>query len=189
MEADIKLVDLRKETLGTVREAIKVAATLGPAGFKFYVNKNFIKNGLIITKIVPVTGDEPPKTQDILNYMGLKNLKKTLEFAKKVLVEDGEVTVEEKFVAVVHATQVADPKMDAPAAEVFPTETLPDPVAEIAEESPTPEAEEVPLALEQDPIAVASSEEAEEPKEEIPTEYSKKRKYKKGYSSYTEEAE
>jgi hypothetical protein len=184
MEADIKLVDLRKETLGTVREAIKVAATLGPAGFKFYVNKNFIKNGLIITKIVPVTGDEPPKTQDILNYMGLKNLKKTLEFAKKVLVEDGEVTVEEKFATVVHATEVADPKIEA-----SPSETLSETAAEIADEAPSPQIEEASALSELDSTLTAASEEAEEPKEEIPAEYSKKRKPKKGYSSYTEEAE
>lgn len=179
MEADIKLVDLRKDTLGTVREAIKIASTIGATGFKFFVNKNFIKNGLIITKIVPVTGDEPPKTQDILNYTSLKNLKKTLEFAKKVLVEDGEVTVEEKFVPVIHATQTIEEKAEDSLPEV--------PEEVVTEELEITPPEEAPLVEESEVAAAADkSDEVEQPKEEAPLWYSKKRKSKK---TYTEESE
>ena len=177
MEADIKLVDLRKDTLGTVREAIKIASTIGATGFKFFVNKNFIKNGLIITKIVPVTGDEPPKTQDILNYAGLKNLKKTLEFAKKVLVEDGEVTVEEKFTPVIHATQTLQEKVE-------------DSLPEVAEEPEATLPEETPLVEESEVAPAADkSDEVEQPKEEVPLWDSKKRKSKKVYTSSSEESE
>ena len=179
MEADIKLVDLRKDTLGTVREAIKIASTIGATGFKFFVNKNFIKNGLIITKIVPVTGDEPPKTQDILNYTSLKNLKKTLEFAKKVLVEDGEVTVEEKFVPVIHATQTIEEKAEDSLPEV--------PEEVVTEELEITPPEEAPLVEESEVAPAADkSDEVEQPKEEAPLWYSKKRKSKK---TYTEESE
>jgi hypothetical protein len=178
MEADIKLVDLRKDTLGTVREAIKIASTIGATGFKFFVNKNFIKNGLIITKIVPVTGDEPPKTQDILNYAGLKNLKKTLEFAKKVLVEDGEVTVEEKFTPVIHAAQTLQEKVE-------------DSLPEVAEEAEATLPEETPLAEESEVASLPAdkSDEVEQPKEEVPLWDSKKRKSKKAYTSSSEESE
>ena len=107
MESEIKLVDLRRETLATVREAIKIASSMGAGGFKFYVDKNFVKNGLVITKIVPLSTDVPPPSQLMLNFVGLKNLKKTLDFAKKILGEAGEVEVTERTAPIVDAAPVA----------------------------------------------------------------------------------
>ena len=107
METEIKLVDLRKENLGTVNQAIKIASTLGATNFNFFVNPSFIKNGLVTTKIVPIITTAPPASQEVLDFTALKNLKKTVDFAKKVLVEDGEVTVTEKDEPVVHATTLA----------------------------------------------------------------------------------
>ena len=96
MESDIKLVDLRKESLNVVREAIKLAAGIDPTGFKLFINKNFIKAGLVTTKLVPISDAEPPASQEVLNLIGLKNLKATLDFAKKTLGDTGEVDVVER---------------------------------------------------------------------------------------------
>lgn len=123
MESEIKLVDLRRETLATVREAIKIASSIGAGGFKFYVDKNFVKNGLVVTKIVPLSTDVPPASQLMLNFAGLKNLKKTLDFAKKILGDAGEVEVVERTPAPVvatveEATSAAEPEAaEAPAEE------------------------------------------------------------------------
>ncbi|NDB81556.1 MAG: hypothetical protein EB127_02220 [Alphaproteobacteria bacterium] len=111
-DKDIKFVDLSKENLNTVKEAIRIASSIGASGFRFYVNPSFVKNGLVITKIVSLITEPPPKSQMLLNFAGLKNLKKTLDFAKSVLGEDGEVTVEEKHEPVVHATTAVE---EAPA--------------------------------------------------------------------------
>lgn len=131
MESEIKLVDLRRETLATVREAIKIASSMGAGGFKFYVDKNFVKNGLVITKIVPLSTDVPPPSQLMLNFVGLKNLKKTLDFAKKILGKAGEVEVTERTAFIADAAPVT-----APAAE------------EVAVEAPAETAEEVEAAEE-----------------------------------------
>ena len=96
MESDIKLVDLRKESLNVVREAIKLAASIDPTGFRLFINKNFIKAGLVTTKLVPVSDKEPPASQEVLNLISLKNLKATLDFAKKTLGDAGEVDVIER---------------------------------------------------------------------------------------------
>lgn len=125
MESEIKLVDLRRETLATVREAIKIASSMGAGGFKFYVDKNFVKNGLVVTKIVPLSTDVPPASQLLLNFAGLKNLKKTVDFAKKILGEAGEVEVAEK------TPHVADA---APVAAFVPAETAVEAPAEAAVE-------------------------------------------------------
>lgn len=107
-DKDIKFVDLSKENLNTVKEAIRIASSLGAAGFRFYVNPSFVKNGLVITKIVSLITEPPPKSQMLLNFAGLKNLKKTLDFAKSVLGEDGEVEVKERFEPVVHAVKAVE---------------------------------------------------------------------------------
>lgn len=96
MESDIKLVDLRKQSLKVVKESIKIAESLGAAAFRFYVNPTFIKNGLVVTSIVKLVGEVPPATQYLIDFAGLKNLKATVDFAKKVLVDDGEANVEER---------------------------------------------------------------------------------------------
>lgn len=96
MESDIKLVDLRKQSLKVVKESIKIAESLGAAAFRFYVNPTFIKNGLVVTSIVKLIGEVPPATQYLIDFAGLKNLKATVDFAKKVLVDDGEANVEER---------------------------------------------------------------------------------------------
>lgn len=96
MESDIKLVDLRKQSLKVVKESIKIAESLGADAFRFYVNPTFIKNGLVITSIVKLIAEAPPATQYLIDFAGLKNLKATVDFAKKVLVDDGEATVEER---------------------------------------------------------------------------------------------
>ena len=108
MESDIKLVDLTKENLNTVKEAIKIASSLGPTGFKFFVSKNFIRHGLVVTKIVPLSGDAPPKSQLLMRFTDLKNLKKAVDFAKRVLVNDGEALVEERTEPVIHATAAVE---------------------------------------------------------------------------------
>jgi hypothetical protein len=96
MESDIKLVDLRKQSLKVVKESIKIAESLGADAFRFYVNPTFIKNGLVITSIVKLIAEAPPATQYLIDFAGLRNLKATVDFAKKVLVDDGEATVEER---------------------------------------------------------------------------------------------
>lgn len=113
---EIKLVDLRKETVNTVKEAIKIASSMGAAGFKLFVNPNFVKMGLVSTRIVPVSAEPPPKTQLLLNFSGLKNLKQTLEFAKKMLGDAGEVEVAEKVSDVTLTTPLAE-EADAHVAE------------------------------------------------------------------------
>lgn len=132
MESDIKLVDLTKENLNTVKEAIKIASGLGPTGFKFFVSKNFIRHGLVVTKIVPLSGDAPPKSQLLMRFTDLKNLKKAVDFAKKVLVNDGEAIVEEKAEPVIHATaaveemetETAESTTEPATAESGPTDSL-----------------------------------------------------------------
>jgi len=133
MESEIKLVDLRRETLATVREAIKIASSMGAGGFKFYVDKNFVKNGLVVTKIVPLSTDVPPPSQLLLNFAGLKNLKKTLDFAKKILGEAGEVEVTERTPHVADAAPVAAPAAEEVVVEA-PTEAAVE-EAEVAEEA------------------------------------------------------
>lgn len=132
MEYEIKLVDLRKESLTTVKEAIRIASSLGAGGFKFFVNKNFIRNGLITTKIVPLATEPPPTSQLLLDFTGLKNLKVTLDFAKKVLGEAGEIDVKE---------------VETPALAVVPTPT---PV-----EVPALVVEDVATELEEEPLEAA----------------------------------
>jgi hypothetical protein len=127
MESEIKLVDLRRETLATVREAIKIASSMGAGGFKFYVDKNFVKNGLVITKIVPLSTDVPPPSQLMLNFAGLKNLKKTLDFAKKILGDAGEVEVVERTPAPI---EVAAPVEKATEPEVTEAPAEEAPIAE-----------------------------------------------------------
>lgn len=123
LDTDIKVVDLRKETLNTVKEAIRIASAINPLEFVFHVNPHFVKSNLITTKIVKVETEAPAFTANPLDYVALKNLKNTLEFAKKVLVEEGEVTVVEK--------EVAPPALEESAAlveeevEVVPTEEEP----------------------------------------------------------------
>lgn len=125
MESEIKLVDLRRETLATVREAIKIASSIGAGGFKFYVDKNFVKNGLVVTKIVPLSTDVPPASQLMLNFAGLKNLKKTLDFAKKILGDAGEVEVVERTPAPVVATIEEAASAAEPEAAEAPAEEAP----------------------------------------------------------------
>lgn len=125
MESEIKLVDLRRETLATVREAIKIASSIGAGGFKFYVDKNFVKNGLVVTKIVPLSTDVPPASQLMLNFAGLKNLKKTLDFAKKILGDAGEVEVVERTPAPVVATVEEAASAAEPEAAEAPAEEAP----------------------------------------------------------------
>lgn len=103
MESEIKLVDLTKENVSTVNDAIRLASGMNPTSFLFYVKKNLVRNGLVTTKIVPMSTETPPTTGYLINYEGLKNLKKTLDFAKKVLGDDGEVEVKEKEEPIIHA--------------------------------------------------------------------------------------
>ena len=135
MESEIKLVDLRRETLATVREAIKIASSIGAGGFKFYVDKNFVKNGLVVTKIVPLSTDVPPASQLMLNFAGLKNLKKTLDFAKKILGDAGEVEVVERTPAPVVATVEEAASAAEPEAAEAPAEEAP--IAEEVAAEPT----------------------------------------------------
>lgn len=142
-DKDIKLVDLSKENLNTVKEAIRIGSAIGATGFRFYVNPSFVKNGLVITKIIPLITEPPPKSQMLLNFTGLKNLKKTLDFAKSILGEDGEVEVEERFEPVVHAVKAVEEAVAAeqaePATEPTAEETAEEEVesAETATESTT----------------------------------------------------
>jgi hypothetical protein len=117
VDTDIKLVDLRKENINTVREAIKIASSLGAADFLLYVNPNFVKNGLVVTKVAKLVTTDPPNTQEILNFVGLKNLKNTLDFAKKVLGATGEVTVPDEIEDAAPITAPAE-KTDESAVEV-----------------------------------------------------------------------
>lgn len=130
MESEIKLVDLRRETLATVREAIKIASSMGAGGFKFYVDKNFVKNGLVITKIVPLSTDVPPPSQLMLNFVGLKNLKKTLDFAKKILGEAGEVEVTERTAPIADAAPVEEVAVETPAEPAEELEAVEEVVAD-----------------------------------------------------------
>jgi len=98
VDTDIKVVDLRKETLNTVKEAIRIASAINPLEFVFYVNPHFVKNNLITTRIVKVVTEAPTLLDNPIDYIALKNLKNTLDFAKKVLVEDGEASVKEQEV-------------------------------------------------------------------------------------------
>jgi hypothetical protein len=119
MDTDIKMVDLRKESLNNAKEAIRLASAMGAKNFKLFVNSTFVRNGLINGKIVPLSIEAPPKTQLLLNLTDLKNLKKTVDFAKKMLVDDGEATVEEKEIPL--PVPVAITPVVAP---VTPTEEL-----------------------------------------------------------------
>lgn len=166
MEPDIKLVDLRKESLNVVREAIKLAASIDPTGFKLFINKNFIRAGLVTTKLVPVSDKEPPASQQILNLVGLKNLKATLDFAKKTLGEAGEVEVEERDIAPTKSAEI-EPEIDED--EVFHEELA----FHSEEDAPT-------ITLEEAEDAV----EAEEPVEE--TEAPKKKRSRKKSAEETE---
>jgi hypothetical protein len=126
-DTDIKNVDLRKETLNTVKEAIRIASAINPLEFIFYVNPNFVKNNLITTRIVKVVTEAPAFLDNPIDYLALKNLKNTLDFAKKVLVEDGEAIVVEKAEPsnpVEESSPVADiPEAAETATEETPTET------------------------------------------------------------------
>lgn len=131
MESEIKLVDLTKENVSTVNDAIRLASGMNPTNFLFYVKKNLVRNGLVTTKIVPMSTDAPPTSGYLINYEGLKNLKKTLDFAKKILGEDGEVEVEEKGEPVLHVA----PEVTEPASEPLDIEApAEDPSDELAEE-------------------------------------------------------
>jgi hypothetical protein len=163
-DKDIKLVDLSKENLNTVKEAIRIGSALGATDFRFYVNPSFVKNGLVITKIVPLITEPPPKSQMLLNFMGLKNLKKTLDFAKSILGETGEVEVEERYEPVVHAEKEAE-EASVVAAQVIAAEE------EVSDTAPEETQEEV-LA-------------AEKEADEAP----KKRKSKKSQDVSAEESE
>jgi hypothetical protein len=124
MESDIKLVDLRAQSLRVVKECIKIAESLGATSFRFYVNPTYIRNGLIVTSIVKLIGEAPPDTQYLIDLAGLKNLKATVDFAKKVLIDDGEANVEEReelFVPVVpRATEESEKEQDS---TPMPTQT------------------------------------------------------------------
>jgi len=161
MESEIKLVDLTKENVSTVNDAIRLASGMTPTNFLFYVKKNLVRNGLVTTKIVPMSTEAPPTTGYLINYEGLKNLKKTLDFAKKILGDDGEVAVDEKSEPVVHAVEEA--------AEV------------------TPE----PVELEREPLDVEAEAEglSEEVAEEAVDEAPKKKKGKKATALLAEEGE
>lgn len=139
MESEVKLVDLSRENLNTVKEAIKIASGLGPAGFKFFVSKNFIRNGLVVTKIVPLSGDAPPKSQLLMRFGDLKNLKNAVDFAKKVLVNNGEAIVEEKAEPIIHATAAVEEMVTETTAEVT-IEAEATPVAEDSSEVQVAEA-------------------------------------------------
>lgn len=170
---EIKLVDLRKENLNTVKEAIKLASSMGAAGFKLYVNPNFIKTGLVSTRIVPISGELPPKSQLLLNFAGLKNLKNTIEFAKKILGDAGEVDVKE-----------VEPITSAivPAAAEAPPLAVEDSDIE-PEQTSLPEAEELTLDEIEDSTPEILANEAQP----TPVKASKKNKKKKAI--LTEEGE
>jgi hypothetical protein len=118
MDTDIKYIDLRNETLNTIREAMKIASHLGSAEFVFYVKPTFVSGGFLSTKLIKLVTEAPPAgNQLLLNYMGLKNLKKTVDFAKSVLVNDGEAFVEEKHEPVVHTASAEALEEAAPTLE------------------------------------------------------------------------
>ena len=98
MDSEIKLVDLTKENLNTVKEAIKIACSMNADDFHLYVKPAFVKGGFVPTKLVHLVTDAPPaKSQMFINFTGLKNLKKTFDFAKQVLGDKGEVEVVERY--------------------------------------------------------------------------------------------
>lgn len=183
METDIKLIDLRKENLNNVKEAIRLASALGAKNFKLFVNPMFVRNGLVSPRIVPMSIDTPPKTQMLLSLVDLKNLKKTVDFAKKILTEDGEVTVEEKTTPVAlapTAVTLSDAKKEA--AEV--TEKAAEAVAPAVAEEEVTTTEEA-LAESEDLLDEPTEEAlAEETGDlEVPVVTSKKRKSKKAAAS------
>jgi hypothetical protein len=100
----------------------------------------------------------------LLNFMGLKNLKKTLDFAKSILGETGEVEVEERYEPVVHAEKEAE-EASVVAAQVIAAE-------EEVSDTGSEETQEEVLA-------------AEKEADEAP----KKRKSKKSQDVSTEESE
>ena len=167
MESDIKLVDLRKESLNVVREAIKLAAGIDPTGFKLFINKNFIKAGLVTTKLVPISDAEPPTSQQVLNLVGLKNLKATLDFAKKMLGESGEVDVVERDTV--------------PAKSADTSATIPD----LVDDEDEVFHEELAFHAEDDAPGTADAEE-ELPESETEAEAPKKRGRKKTVAAETE---
>jgi hypothetical protein len=198
METDIKLIDLRKENLNNVKEAIRLASALGAKNFKLFVNPMFVRNGLVSPRIVPMSIETPPSSQFLLGLVDLKNLKKTVDFAKKMLVDDGEATVEERPALPVTTPKVAEVKL---AAEPMVTEVaMPEEVIPAEEEVPAeetqleaPELEAEDTYVEADTEADTELETAEEteedPKEDIQAPAPKKRKSKKSQRVYTEESE
>ena len=192
MDTDIKLIDLRKENLNNVKEAIRLASALGAKNFKLFVNPMFVRNGLVSPRIVPMSIEAPPSSQFLLSLVDLKNLKKTVDFAKKMLVDDGEATVEEKEILVVIPAPVAE----AAAPVVAPVIEL-EKLSTQAEEPPTTLAEPEDEEVQEEESSEENSEETEEPtdsedvidlselpaeNDKIPTATSKKRKSKKGTS-------
>jgi hypothetical protein len=123
-----------------------------------------------------------------MRFTDLKNLKKAVDFAKKVLVNDGEALVEEKTEPFIHATAaVEEMATDAISVE---TETSEVEIA-IPEEVPELEAEDTLLEsdTEADTELEAPEETEEDPKEDAQAQAPKKRKSKKGQHIYTEESE
>lgn len=149
MESDIQLVDLHKQSLKVVKESIKIAESLGAANFRFYVNPTYIRNALVVTSIVKLIGEVPPATQYLIDFAGLKNLKATVDFAKKVLIDDGEANVEEKDM----------PSLLAPVKDSSHTED----VATVTEEAPAPKRRgRKKVTAEADDSSESESSEAEE---------------------------
>jgi hypothetical protein len=142
--------------------------------------------------------ETPPSSQFLLGLVDLKNLKKTVDFAKKMLVDDGEATVEERPALPVTTPKVAEVKL---AAEPMVTEVaMPEEVIPAEEEVPAeetqleaPELEAEDTYVEADTEADTELETAEEteedPKEDIQAPAPKKRKSKKSQRVYTEESE
>jgi hypothetical protein len=193
METDIKLIDLRKENLNNVKEAIRLASALGAKNFKLFVNPMFVRNGLVSPRIVPMSIETPPSSQFLLGLVDLKNLKKTVDFAKKILIDDGEATVEERPALPVATPKVAEVKL---AAEPMVTEVaMPEEVIPAEEEVPAEEtqleAEDtyVEADTEADTELETAEETGEDPKEDIQAPAPKKRKSKKSQRVYTEESE
>ena len=145
LDTDIKVVDLRKETLNTVKEAIRIASAINPLEFVFHVNPHFVKSNLITTRIVKIETEAPAFTANPLDYIALKNLKNTLEFAKKVLVEEGEVTVVEKEVprlATEESTPVTEEEVKVASAEEEPKKKTRKKVSSAADTFDSPAATE-----------------------------------------------
>lgn len=154
MESDIQLVDLHKQSLKVVKESIKIAESLGAANFRFYVNPTYIRNGLVVTSIVKLIGEVPPATQYLIDFAGLKNLKATVDFAKKVLIDDGEANVEEKDMP-----SLLTPAVTAPVKDSSDTED----VATVTEEPPIPKRRgRKKVTAETDDSSESESSEAEE---------------------------